>query len=651
MTDIKTDKAFAQKLPLIGRYFRSKVDAKESVVAALNDGDMRDVVMTLMRRSNINFNNIYLKPTEAEIQNTPEYETWDGMIMRPEGYFRVAVEPQTGVKVILYEFEPKHLPGIRNQDGSISFSKMDEVSMPDDLDIYRVGAFDPSVEQSVLQDAINDFCKELRTKIIPELDLYLRDETTYDENKIIRGGHVFRAANHEVAFGIARNASQKWQPTMYTSLRGTHDDSGRFETIEARGKDKKQSRKIFRMNIEEMKENEEVGEVLKGTMRYFSLNAHKKFKGQKTLIEPYSFKSIFKRKTLRDKWDYARGYGRQQMRKGIRGLTGFVGSRYREYGMSAGIGLALGFKGLQLGAARAVAIAIFGGIASSIFGKFVDEQTQKGVKMFFANRSEYRQMKGKLPQNRDYSRFFDSRVPENKDRPIKKVSRALVGRLRLLDHNKSGVMNSMDKSYAVTRRDWKQQYLGGLETRMFGKSNVALCGNSVLKIMPNGVLSLTHINEEFNVVSKYYSYREEFVSSKLAPLHPQIKDALSKGVVKVTDDRGEAGLQYKQMRRCDFTKELGKLYADVSNIHGQPTTVPQILSALFNPNAKGSPHTKVTELLSEAARVNIGQQTDSLDTLMKLSKDLRDERNGREGEKKPQRRIAKTQRQLARLIT
>lgn len=643
------EKALKESIPLLGRLFAKKTTKQKDVDLALNDSDMRDVVLTLVRRSNINFNNIYLKPTQNEIENDPDIETWDGMIMRPEGYFRVAVEPDTGVKIILFEFEPKHLPGIKNNDGSLGFSAVDAVSTPDDLDVYRVAAFDPAVEQSVLEDAINAFCKKLRSEIVPGLDLYLRDETVYSKDIPDKTGQIFRAANQEVAFGITKNEAEQWLPIMYTSMRGTHDESGRFEKIDAIDRKEKTMRKIFRMNIDEMTEHDSAGEALQNTMRHFSLSAHREFKGKRNLINKYSFKSIFRRKGLKNKWDYARSYIRQQLRFGYRGLAGFIGSRYREYGMSAGVGLALGIKGMKLGAARAVLLAIVGAIGSTFFGKFVDEQTQKGVKMFFTSRSEYKEMKGKLPQNRDYSRFFDSRTSENKARPVKKVSRAIVGRLRLLSHKEAGVMNSMDKTYAVNRKDWKQQYLGGLETRMFGKSNIALCGNSVLKIMPNGVLSLTHINEAFNIVSKYYTYREEFVSSKLAPIHPQIRDDLAKGTIKVTDARGESGLQIKVMRRSDFTKEVKKLYADVNNIYGAPTTVPDLLSKLFNPNAKGEVHDHLIDLLGEAAKVSIGTPKDSLEVLMSLSRTLRDERHGNKGNRLSKRRIVKARQALAKL--
>lgn len=313
--------------------------------------------------------------------------------------------------------------------------------------------------------------------------------------------------------------------------------------------------------------------------------------------------------------------------------------------MSAAVSLALSIKNIQLGALRIVAWGIAAGVGATFIGKFIDEQTQKGVKTFFGSKAKYKEMQKILPKDRDYSRFFDAISPNNYARPLKKIAPSLVGRMELLCHKESGVMHSMDDTSGVRRKKWKEQYLGGLETRMFGKANMALCGNSVLKILPNGVIALTHISQEFNTVSKYYSYNEAFVSSKSAPLHPYIKEVLSGGVYKVTDDRSKAGLDGKLMRRCDFTKEIRKVFADVADIQGEPTEVPNILAKLFNPKANNNPHNRIGELLSEAARVNLGKVDDPLSKIMELSNDLRDERKAKlDEDKKAKKRDAKASR-------
>lgn len=596
---------------------------------SLNDGDMRDLVLSLISRSNINFSNVYLKPTDGEIQSRPALATWDGLIMRPEGYFRVAKEPETGVKVILFEFEPRHLSGAYDEDGDIKLSNLDQASTPDSPDIYRVGAFDPTTDHTVLQDAIDAFCKNLRNNIVPQLDLYLRDEADQCDDKRAINRHTFRAANQDVAFGLYKSAEERWESVMYSSMRGNHDESGQFERIPERERQRGRSKKteIFRMNTENMTEAESFGGVLRHTLQYWGINSLKKFKGKQPLSEAMTLKMVFKRKGLRGKADYGRVYARQQYRRSVRGISGFIGKRYKEYGLSALVGLVLSSQAFKLGAAKAVLVAVATAVGGTFFSKFIDEQTQKGISTFFANRAQYNEMKNQLPQNRDYSRFFDAKSRENDVRPLKKIAPAFVNRLVLLNHAESGVMHSMDKTSAVTRRDWKEQYLGGLETRMFGKANMAACGNSVLKILPNGVVSLTHINREFNVVSKYYTYNEAFVSSKAAPLHPAIQDDLAKGVTKLFDDRNRAGLSRKKMRRSDFTKELRKLYGEVQDIHGETTELPRILSQIFNPNAKGCPHDRVAEALSEAACVSYTYDEDPLETLMNLSKELRDQKD------------------------
>jgi hypothetical protein len=615
--------------------FRKKTKDKVKDNTALNDSDMRDLIMSLIGRSNVNFANRYLKPTEAEIAERPELETWDGLIMRPEGCFRVAVEPETGIKVILFEFEPQHLTGAKCDDGSIMFSNLEKASAEEQPDIYRVGAFDPSANQTILQQAINNFCAELRNNIVPDLDLYLRDEAQYETDKSSIASHTFRAANKDMAFGLFHEDNGHWQSVMYSTLRGNHDNSGQFERIARHqrnngtaivGTKEKKSREIFRLSKENMKTADDFGGVLEHTLKYWGINSLKKFKGQNALSEAMTLRMIVKKKSLSGKLDYTQAYARQQVRKSVRWGTGFVGRRYKEYGISAVVSLALSVRSLPVTAAKTIVLAIAAGIGATVIGKYVDEQAQKGARTFFGSRSKYREMKAQLPKTRDYSRFFDAETPNNKQRPLKKIAPEFVKRLRLLSHAQSEVMHSMDKSVAVTRRDWKQQYLAGLETRMFGKVNMAISDRSVLKILPNGVVALTHMNEAFNQVSKYYTYNERFVSSKSAPLHDRIKDMLSNGVYKVTDEKGCSGLSAKQMRRSDFTKEIRKVYADVTDIDGTASDVPNILAKLFNPKANNNPHNRISELLSEAARVDLGKTVDPLEKIMALSKDLRDER-------------------------
>jgi hypothetical protein len=253
-------------------------------------------------------------------------------------------------------------------------------------------------------------------------------------------------------------------------------------------------------------------------------------------------------------------------------------------------------------------------------GKFIDEKTQGGIKHVFADRSEYNKMKDKLPQNRDYSRFFISKNKTKQPRLLQKVDPRFLGQLNLMRHQEAGVMDSLDKTVAVTRRNWKEQYLGGLEVRTFAKANAALSRDVVLKILPSGVLSLTHICPEFNRISKYYTYRPEFAVSNNAPMHPVVRETLEEGIFKVDDARGDYGLNVTKMRRCDFTKEMKKIFAEVKDIDGTATDVPQFLSALFNPNVKGDPFDVVADLLKEAGRVHYEPEDDPLDRLIEMTR-------------------------------
>ena len=626
----------ASYIPLLNRIIPTAdavTNANQRKRGALNDTNMRDLILSLVRDSNINFNNMYLKATEGEQKAHPELESWDGLIMRPEGYFRMAVEPDTGIKVLLYEFEPHHLIGRKDKDGHIGFANLDQCGSPDAPNVYRIKAFDPNTDQTVMQDALNSFCKDFRNNIIPDLDLYLRDEAHYSSDKAPQTSETFRAANEDFAFGLYRDTDHKWQSIMHSRMRGNHDQSGQFERISERERGRSSfAREIFRMNVDDLKTSESFGGILKHTLQYWGINSHKKFKGQNSLSDNMTAKMIISKKGLRGKVDYTRVYLRQQFRRAVRWTSGFIGSRYKEYGMSAGVGLALSLKGFKFSALRAAGFAVLTAIGATFFGKFIDEQTQKGLKTFFRNKAEYNEMKKKLPQNRDYSRFFDAQTPENKLRPLKKIAPALIPRLRLLNHAQSGVMNSMDKTVAITRSQWKDEYLGGLETRMFGKANMAICGNSVLKILPNGVMALTHINKEFNTVSKYYTYNEDFVASKSAPLHPQVKDMLSNYIYKVVDDRSRAGLKASTLSAEDFSHEMDSLYNSTIDIHGQNKKLPCILSKLFNAATSNgdqhlTAHEHIPALLSAAAKVEHQAVIDSLDALMALSKDLRDEKS------------------------
>lgn len=600
----------------------------------LNDADLRDHTMSLIRGSNINYTTYFLKATPSELEEKPELESWDGLMRRPEGYFRVARDSKTDNKLILFEFEPDALKGQRKSlpeamrdsetpdDATyISFANVDSEKGLRSLDVYLVGAFHPDADQVTLNEAINAFCRNLRNDVVPGLDLYLRDETEYYDGDEPADEHVFRAANSMVAFAMYQEPGSGWQSALYSSLRGEHDTSGQFERVSL----KKTSRRerftsAFLMNKDEIKNADSFGQVFKYTMQFWGLSSLKKFKGEKILSDNMTLRSVMAKKTNRERINLSKAYARQQWRRGLKATSGFLGKRWKEYGISGLVSAALSVKFFKLQAVRATLVAVGSVFASTMVGKFIDERTQGGVAHAFRNRAEYKAMKGMLPQNRDYSRFYTRNRPGNEGRLLKKVDPAFLETLELLNHAQSGVMDSMDKTSAVNSRAWKEQYLGGLETRIFGKANIALCDDTVLKIMPNGVLSLTKVNKEFNSISKYYGYRPEFVSSRRAPLHPRVKDMIAKGIFHVEDQRGEIGLKSRVMRRCDFTKSLKKIYAETANIKGEETQIPALLAALFNPNAKGDAHDLVADLLRESAKISFEEPQDPLDQLVEITR-------------------------------
>ncbi len=571
---------------------------------------LEDIALSVHSKTNQTLAARYIKPTQEELAKDPSLETWDGLIQYREGVFRVVKEPQSGMEIILFEFEPQHLVGQKDQDGKWKLADLD-LKKPDmGANVYVVGAF-KNASPRRKQIAIDEFRATIHDKFAAEYSLFAQDETHTGPN----AKRTFRMANEDIAIRIneKKKKSSQWQSSIYRRLRGKASGSYEFQKIGESGT----LRDFFSISREARAANGETFDKLfLNYRRNWNITALKKFRGQELLSS---------RRLQRNLQRLARFTSDMMERSGP-----------LKYLVSASLGVAGAVFGLDVAvlsveaAVALLAAGAAGGVLQTVLEDLGNEGTVQFRRMMSRQKAD-----GKIAlHKRDYTFSVVDQSPSNLRREFPKLNPELLTKLECLSTKEADLLQVEVDTSPVHQKDYVAEYLKGRLVRVFGQAHIPLNPEMLLSFLPDGTLSLAHIKNSTERVN-YFTWREDMIASKRFTIDEDVRKQLDGKIIEVIRDENVSGQKINILTPEQFQERLTDTFREYSNAiyteqariisergHSEGLTdnysrkeLPELLTRLFSKTSDASNGEVIADIMKNTAGDLVHEFVDPVDIL------------------------------------
>ncbi len=506
-------------------------DAQKELEAAApedkSSSALRDRFLRIVRHADLDISPEFIqaKPGETDLH----LKALDGIIRTSSGYYRLAEDPETGNRILLFTMCTKNFEGAWDKDGMLYLPQDPETGKTTD-DVYLVSARDKTVDGARFRQDMLEYEQYLKRNTLFELNMAMEDATPPPPEPLEEGAptvkplRVYKMTNSKVALGLFETEEGKWRMRLYSNMRGDWDETGRFVEIEEKIPDGFMGKKVFAAGQDYKKEFDSFGEALSEAKRYWHISAMRLWKGRSMLSElqpaPRSLRGL-------------RNFAEKQM-------LGFVDQKkYRAFAITAGASLLLSVSAV-LGGAIGV-IGVIGAIAGAVAVKFAEDFSTGWVNNLRRKHDMQSVNRQKPASERNLAEDYADPAPGNEKRLSKKLNPEILPKLRLLSQEQAR-MNYDNGTYVCpNRKHWEAQVLLSMPHRVFANITVPLDDNTAITHYPNGILSLTHVDYEKNCTTNFVTYRSDFVTGKKAPLQDDIRQMLDGGkIFEICYDRKTA---------------------------------------------------------------------------------------------------------------
>ncbi|MCI5059476.1 MAG: hypothetical protein MRY79_00225 [Alphaproteobacteria bacterium] len=499
---------------------------------------LENIALSVHSKINQTLSPRYIKPTEQEIAADPALETRDGLIDYREGTFRVAREPESGMEIILFEFEPHHLVGERNEKGEVILTGLENEKNPQ---VYVVDAFyNPSSRRKQL--AIDEFRKHFHDKFAAEYSLFALEETPEGSFWDSDPAKKFRLANEDVAIGIYEDKEkQTWNSSVYRRLR--RKGSFHFQQIGSAGT----IRDYFSLGKEDEKfDDDNFDDLFRYYRRLWNINALKKFRGQ-----DFQSSKKFKR-------------GLQKIARTSANLLGKGG--YTKYAVSGAVGLVGALVGLQAAVVSVpTLLAVLGGAAlGNVVQSALEEVGNEGTEQFRRMISRQKADQTVAAHKRSYKFAVIDQSEQNLRRDFPKLKPHLLDKLVLLDTKESDLLQVDQKIYPVHQKDALAEFCKGRLMQEFGQTAIPINEKSLLSVLPSGLMAFSYIRNSTERV-KYFTWREDEACSKRFNIPDQYKGQLEGKIVEIVRDENTPEQEINILSAEQFEEKLTGVFNDYAS--------------------------------------------------------------------------------------
>ncbi|HTK83566.1 MAG TPA: hypothetical protein VL625_00640 [Patescibacteria group bacterium] len=497
---------------------------------AASSTELRDRSWSIINRSVLDLPPRFISDmtsTGQPIDTTPV----NGLIGTQKGFYRLAEDTRDGTRVLLHSYERDQLVGEKSRSGDITIKS----KAHDDIHIYGIAAR-KDADGGLFRDDLNHDMRYLEGAFQKDLNLHVQE---VEGRKGDKKRQIVKMANGRGGFGIFEGDKGEWKVRYYRNLRRGADPAERFTTI---------------------------GDNSDGFFgRMFSMG--REVKEFKTYPEALKYVRQEWAKMSMDIW---RGRPAENESPDLRvkvmaKVMDFLDERkYRDWIVALAVGVAVGIATAFHGDAPLTS-ALFGGIGGSgwVVGghaveNFLYEKWLKHAAVKDNKKMEH--LKPYFEQN-DIERYL-KQTPENENRFRRKLDPKVLPYLRLLDHEDAGMNYDAGEFTPNINPQKPLEDLSSIAYRQFGAmfdSSQAERG-LLAAIYPNGMVTLTQVNQKNHSTRHYVAYRKDF--NEMAALdHPHVVETSldklpSTGPVhKVTHKQGRA-FAYVGMAPEEFMSDL-----------------------------------------------------------------------------------------------